>query len=125
MMWVARTGAPWWHLPDEYGRWNSVFRRYRRRMETGVFDALLETLAEIVARNTSVGIIDSGGPSVALCGRSKKGSRDPRAWSVERRLDHQAPSPLRWTWLTPRLFPDAGQGHSMQGFGPLSAYPAT
>jgi len=26
MMWIARTGAQWRHLPDEYGKWNSVFR---------------------------------------------------------------------------------------------------
>lgn len=30
MMWIARTGAQWRHLPDEYGKWNSVFRRYRQ-----------------------------------------------------------------------------------------------
>lgn len=30
MVWMARTGAQWRHLPDEYGKWNSVFRRYRR-----------------------------------------------------------------------------------------------
>ncbi|WP_281182053.1 transposase [Brucella intermedia] len=29
MLWTARTGALWRHLPDEYGKWNSVFRRYR------------------------------------------------------------------------------------------------
>jgi hypothetical protein len=46
MMWMARTGAQWRHLPDEYGKWNNVFRRYRRRVETGVFDAMLETLVE-------------------------------------------------------------------------------
>ena len=44
MMWIARTGAQWRHLPDEYGKWNSVFRRYRRWVTTGVFDAMLETL---------------------------------------------------------------------------------
>jgi hypothetical protein len=37
-------------LPDEYGKWNSVFRRYRRWVETGVFEAMLETLAELVDR---------------------------------------------------------------------------
>ena len=27
MMWIALTGAQWRHLPDEYGKWNSIFRR--------------------------------------------------------------------------------------------------
>lgn len=45
-MLIARTGSQWRHLPNEYGKWNSVFRRYRRWIETGVFDAMLETLAE-------------------------------------------------------------------------------
>ena len=59
MMWMARSGAQWRLLPDEYGKWNSVFRRYRRWVETGVFDALLETLAEMVDRDTSADMIDS------------------------------------------------------------------
>jgi transposase len=59
MMWMARSGAQWRLLPDEYGKWNSVFRRYRRWVETGVFDALLETLADMVERDTSADMIDS------------------------------------------------------------------
>ncbi|MCX7324664.1 MAG: transposase [Hyphomicrobiales bacterium] len=35
MMWLARTGAQWRHLPDDYGKWSSVFRRYRRWVEVG------------------------------------------------------------------------------------------
>jgi transposase len=59
MMWIARTGSQWRHLPDEYGKWNSVFRRYRRWVETGVFDALLETLTDMVGRERSADMIDS------------------------------------------------------------------
>lgn len=56
MVWMARTGAQWRHLPDEYGKWNSVFRRYRRWVSTGMFDAMLEAFAEAVARSTSADI---------------------------------------------------------------------
>jgi transposase len=59
MMWMARTDAQWRHLPDEYGKWNSVFRRYRRWVETGVFDAMLETLAELAGRDPTADMIDS------------------------------------------------------------------
>lgn len=59
MMWMARTGSQWRHLPDEYGKWNSVFRRYRRWATTGVFDAMLEMLAEVVERDASADMIDS------------------------------------------------------------------
>jgi transposase len=59
MMWMARSGAQWRRRPDEYGKWNSVFRRYRRWVETGVFYALLETLAQMVERDTSADMIDS------------------------------------------------------------------
>lgn len=59
MLWIARTGAQWRHLPDVYGKWNSVFRRYRRWVETGVFDAMLETLAELVGRDRRADMVDS------------------------------------------------------------------
>ena len=59
MMWIARTDAQWRRLPDEYGKWNSVFRRYRRWTTTGVFDAMLEMLAEVVERDASADMIDS------------------------------------------------------------------
>lgn len=73
MMWVARTGAQWRHLPDEYGKWNSVFRRYRRWAVTGVFDALLEGLAELVERDRSADMIDSTVVRAHHCAAGVKG----------------------------------------------------
>nr|WP_244629027.1 IS5 family transposase [Methylocella tundrae] len=58
ILWIARTGSQWRHLPDEYGKWNSVFRRFRRWVEMGVFDALLETLCD-VERKRGVDMVDS------------------------------------------------------------------
>lgn len=47
MMWIMRTGAPWRYLPPDYGNWNSVYVRFRRWAEMGVWDGLLETLVEL------------------------------------------------------------------------------
>jgi transposase len=111
MMWMARSGAQWRLLPDDYGKWNSVFRRYRHWVETGVFDALLETLAEMVARDTSADMIDSTVVRAHHCAvGQKRGSRGSGAWPVARGLYHQAPRPLRWARATAWLRPDAGPG---------------
>lgn len=45
--------------PGEYGKRNSVFRRYRRWVTTGVSDAMLEALADMVERNRSADMIGS------------------------------------------------------------------
>jgi transposase len=89
MMWMARTGSQWRHLPDEYGKWNSVFRRYRRWVETGVFDAMLETLAEMVGRERSADMIDSTIVRALHCAVGiKRGLRRPR-----RLADREVDSP--------------------------------
>ncbi|MBS0149866.1 MAG: transposase [Nitrospira sp.] len=30
VLWIARTGAHWRELPEQFGPWNSVFQRYNR-----------------------------------------------------------------------------------------------
>ena len=49
ILWTVRSGARWIDVPELYGRWNSVYRRFRRWSQTGVFEALLETLAGALA----------------------------------------------------------------------------
>ena len=36
MIWITRTGAPWRDLPKEFGNWNTVHRRFRRWVQSGV-----------------------------------------------------------------------------------------
>lgn len=45
ILWIARTGAPWRDLPAEFGKWNTVYQRFRRWTKAGVFDALFNHLA--------------------------------------------------------------------------------
>ncbi len=40
ILWRVRTGAPWRDLPGEFGKWNTVFKRFRRWAEAGIFESL-------------------------------------------------------------------------------------
>ncbi len=46
VLWMARTGAPWRDLHARFGRWNSVFRRFRRWAQKGVFESLFNALSD-------------------------------------------------------------------------------
>jgi transposase len=51
MLYVLRVGCPWRDMHERYGKWNSVYVRFRRWAEQGVCDALLETLVELGLTN--------------------------------------------------------------------------
>jgi transposase len=59
ILWVTRTGSPWRDLPTELGRWNSVFRQYRRWTEAGIWDLMVAALAESEASDNVTQMIDS------------------------------------------------------------------
>lgn len=40
ILWMLRSGSQWRSLPTEYGHWNSVFKRYDRWVQIGVWDEL-------------------------------------------------------------------------------------
>ncbi len=45
VLWMVRTGAPWRDLPEMFGNWNSVFRRFRRWAQTSIFEQLFQALS--------------------------------------------------------------------------------
>jgi transposase len=44
ILWVLRSGAPWRDLPERYGSWRTVYSRFRRWQQAGVWDRILAAL---------------------------------------------------------------------------------
>ncbi len=59
MLYVLRVGCPWRDMHERYGKWNSVYVRFRRWAEQGVWDALLETLVDLGLTDDWQHMIDS------------------------------------------------------------------
>ena len=45
VLWRVRVGSPWRDLPPGFGAWNSVFRRFRRWAEKGIFQRIFEAVS--------------------------------------------------------------------------------
>lgn len=46
VLWIVRTGSPWRDLPEAFGEWNSVFRRFSRWSAKGVWRRMFEALSD-------------------------------------------------------------------------------
>lgn len=44
MFWVLNSGAQWRDMPERYGKWQTVYGRFRRWSREGLFDRILERL---------------------------------------------------------------------------------
>ena len=45
VLWIAKTGAPWRDLPERFGPWNSVWKRFDRWSYKGVWEQVFKALA--------------------------------------------------------------------------------
>jgi len=46
VLWIVRTGSPWRDLPEAFGDWNSVFRRFSRWSIKGVWYRIFEAMSD-------------------------------------------------------------------------------
>jgi transposase len=46
ILWILRTGAPWKDLPERYGKYQTVHRRFQNWVRSGVLEQVLLALAK-------------------------------------------------------------------------------
>jgi transposase len=67
------TGSPWRDLPAEFGRWNSVFKRFRRWVRRGAFERIFQILS--VDADLEYVMVDGTIVRVHRHGQGAKGGR--------------------------------------------------
>jgi transposase len=83
LLWVARSGGRWRDLPERFGPYQTVKRRYYRWVEQGVFDRIFAAVSddpdmEWLAIDATV----VRAQAQAAGARVKRGALKPKPWAV-------------------------------------------
>ncbi len=85
IFWILNCGAQWRDLPERYGKWQSVYDRYRRWTRDGLFDRILHRLHLELDDDGRIdwSVFNVDGSSIradrSAAGAGKKGGKPNRA----------------------------------------------
>ena len=71
VLWIARTGSPWRDLPPEFGKWNTVFQRFRDWVKADVCQRLFDAVSG--QPDTEYALVDATSVKVQRHGQGAKG----------------------------------------------------
>lgn len=91
IFYILRTGAPWRDLPERYGPYTTVYNRYNRWGERGVWKGIFDALAE--EWEDSLIFID------ALIVKAHRAASGSKKGNWRKVLDaHEAVAQAKFTW---------------------------
>ncbi len=82
ILWRAREGARWRAVPERYGKWNTVWRRFARWRDLGVFGAIFAALAGSGAAEERLQMIDGTTIRAHQHAAGAKGGCETRPWAA-------------------------------------------
>ena len=88
----------WRALPAEFGTWNSVWKRFWRLSQAGVFEAFFDALAAMSQTAHLVQMFDSTVVRAHVSAAGAKGGRTARRWAARAGASRPR-STSRLTWM--------------------------
>ena len=76
VLWIARTGSPWRDLLSSFGKWNTVYVRFRGWRDAAVFQQVFEACSG--EPDMEYAIVDA--TIVKVHGHGQGGKRGLKAW---------------------------------------------
>jgi transposase len=97
VLWIAKTGAPWRDLPERFGHWNSVWRRFDRWAKKGVWQRAFEALQD---PDLEWMILDSTVIRAHQHAAGKKGGKRVRRWAARGAASAPRSTSRSMAWAT-------------------------
>ena len=97
ILWILRTGAPWKDLPERYGKYQTVHRRFQNWVRSGVLERVLLAVAKDLR--------ERGGLDLTECfvdGTFAPAKKGGAAWARPSGQGHQTHGHCRPPWSSCR-----------------------